>query len=126
MLLSLLLACTGTPGDTGSGPVIRIVSPEDGATVCNAPLVIVTEVLNFTLVEPTETADEPGTGHIDLAINGQEAPDTMYGAETLTVPEVEPGFEYQLKVELSNANHEPVEPYAGDYVYVFADAGACG
>lgn len=124
--LLLLLACSGPTEDTAAVPSIRITSPADGSTVCNSPLVIVTEVLNFELVPVGDTAELPGTGHIDLAINGQEAPETMYGEETMTVPEVASGYEYQLKVELSNADHTPIEPYAGDFVYVFADAGACG
>lgn len=127
-LLLLALACTGGPdpsGDTGDAPSIRIVSPLDDATVCNAPVVIQVEVENFVLVDPFDGGEEPGTGHIDLAINGQEAAETMYGGEELTVPFLDPGFLYQLKVELSNADHTPVEPYAGDFVYVTASEDAC-
>lgn len=126
-MLLLLLACTGAPvDDTGTAPSIAILSPADDATVCNESLVIETRVENFVLVDPFDGGEAPGTGHIDLAINGQEDPDTMYGGETLTVPFLEPGFVYQLKVELSNADHTPVEPYAGDFVYVTASADACG
>ncbi|MFN7145792.1 MAG: hypothetical protein ACK4YP_18600, partial [Myxococcota bacterium] len=126
--LLLLLACTGEPVNTD--PTITIVAPADGSTVCGTPLVVETVVENFTLVEPfpegTEELPEPGTGHIDVALNGQEASDWMFGGETLVIPSVPDGDgAYQIKVELSNADHTPIEPYAGDYVYVTVDTAAC-
>lgn len=126
MTLLLLLACTGEPANTD--PTITIVAPADESTVCGTPLVVETVVENFTLVEPfpegTEELPEPGTGHIDLALNGQEAADWMFGGETLVLADIEDGL-YQILVELSNADHTPIEPYAGDFVYVTVDAAAC-
>jgi hypothetical protein len=40
------------------------------------------------------------------------------------VPGVEAG-EYQLKAELSNADHTPVDPYAGAFVYITVTEAAC-
>jgi hypothetical protein len=123
----LLLACSGPADDTAGNATIAIVSPTDEATVCGAPLVVVTDVENFTLVAPfgdTGTEPEPGTGHIDVALNGQESTDWMFGGETLTLPKVEDGY-YQLRVELSNADHTPIDPYAGDLIYITVDATVC-
>ena len=44
--------------------------------------------------------------------------------ERIGISEVADGL-YQLKVELSNADHTAVEPYAGDFVYVTVDATRC-
>ncbi|MDP2316280.1 MAG: hypothetical protein Q8P41_25505 [Pseudomonadota bacterium] len=76
------------------------------------------------LVDPyaPEEDPEPGTGHIDLMLNGQDA--VMGGAESLEVPDVADGV-WQLKVELSNADHTPVQPYAGDFLYITVTEAAC-
>ena len=128
-LLFLLLACTGaTPDDTASDiATIAILSPLDEATVCGAPLVVTTEVNGITLVDPfPDDTDlpEPGTGHIDLAMNGQEEDDWMFAGEQIVVTDIANGY-YQLKVELSSADHTPIEPYAGDLVYIRVDASVC-
>lgn len=123
----LLLACAGPGDDSGADATIQIVSPTEEATVCGDPLVIVTEVENFTLVPPfddTGVEPEPGTGHVDVALNGQESTDWMFGGETLNLTGVEDGY-YQVRVELSNADHTPIEPYAGDLVYITVDATVC-
>lgn len=125
-LLFLALACTGGD-DTGASnaPSITLLQPADDAVVCGTPLVVVTEVTGIDLIEPYGDAEDavPGTGHIDVALNGQDA--VMGGEETVEIPEVADGL-YQLKVELSNADHTPVEPYAGDLVYITVSAEACG
>jgi hypothetical protein len=121
-LAFLLTACSAGPDVV---PSLRIVSPVDEAVVCGSPLVVETEVAGITLVDPytTDTASiEPGTGHVDVALNGQDV--AMGGAERVEVPEVADGV-YQLRAELSNADHTPVEPYAGDFVYVTVSAEAC-
>lgn len=127
MTLLLLLACTNG-GDTDSlagDPAITILEPVDGAVVCGAPLGVVTEVSGIELVQPYDDPEEavPGTGHVDVSLNGQDA--AMGGEETVEIPAVDDG-QYQLKVELSNADHTPVEPYAGDFVYITVSADACG
>jgi hypothetical protein len=126
-MLLLLFACTAAPdADTGDAATIEILSPSDESVVCGAPLVIQTKVTNFVLVEPftDDTDPEPGTGHVDVALNGQEEDDWMFGGETLALPDIADGY-YQVRVELSNADHTPIEPYAGDLVYVTVDAGVC-
>ena len=132
--LLLLLACTGptpddTASDTAAGDIatIAILSPVDEATVCGAPLVVTTEVSGIMLVDPfPDDTDlpEPGTGHIDLAMNGQEEDEWMFAGEQIVVTDIADGY-YQLKVELSSADHTPIEPYAGDLVYITVAATAC-
>jgi len=124
-LLSLL-ACAGAPDDTGTVASLNILSPAEEATVCGTPLVILTEVENFMLVAPGDGTEElpPGTGHIDVAVNGQEQEDWMFGGEELVLPEVGDGY-WRLQVELSNADHSAIAPYAGDTVYVTIDATVC-
>src|SRR5687767_14948323 len=99
-MLWLLVACPG-PVDEGP-PSIRILEPADGATVCGTPLVVEVEVSGLVLVDPTDTDAEAGTGHVDIALNGQDA--AMVGEEHAELDDVEDGA-WQLKAELSNADH---------------------
>ena len=123
MLYLLLAACTP------AAPTIAILSPTDEAVVCGSPLVIEVDVEGIELVEPFPdgSTEEPaeGTGHVDVALNGQEEDDWMSGAETLTLPDIPDGY-YRITAELSNADHSPIEPYAGDLVYATVDATVCG
>ena len=117
----LLCAChAGASGD----PSIAILAPKDGAVVCGSPLDVEVRVDGLELVAPVpDPADaEPGTGHVDVMLNGQDV--AMVWETTIRVPDVEDG-EYQLRVELSNADHTPVEPYAGALVYVDVSEAAC-
>lgn len=127
LVLLFTLGCTTGGDDTAASfdPSITLLQPVDGAVVCGAPLNVVTEVSGIQLVEPYDDSEEPlpGTGHVDVSLNGQDA--AMIGVEAVEIPEVEDG-EYQLKVELSNADHTPVEPYAGDFVYITVSVNACG
>ena len=75
MLLALtFLACDG--GAVGGGPPqITILEPTDGDVVCGTPLHVETEVSGIELVDPYDPPDppRPGTGHLDLMLNGQDA-----------------------------------------------------
>ena len=126
-MLMLLLACAGESQDdsgTNGDPFVAILTPAADAIVCGSPLVVEVEVRNLTLVAPvTDTADaEPGTGHVDIMLNGQDA--AMIWDMRAEISEVEDG-PWQLKVELSNADHTPVEPYAGDLIYITVSAATC-
>jgi hypothetical protein len=104
-------------------PGVTLLAPIDGATVCGAPLRVEVEVEGLDLVAPGPAEDAaPGTGHVDLTLNGQDA--LMFWEPTAEIEAVESG-EYQVKVELSNADHTPVEPYAADLVYVEVSEAAC-
>lgn len=125
-VLLLALGCTaGADTAEPSAPSIVLLQPVDGSIVCGTPLDVVTEVAGIELVEPGGAEEDaiPGTGHVDVALNGQDA--VMGGQQTLQIQAVEDG-EYQLKVELSYADHTPVEPYAGDLAYIAVSADACG
>lgn len=128
-LLTLLsplwsLGCTPEADDTGGPATVTLLSPADGATVCGSPLQVQVEVTGITLVTPTGDAEdaEPGTGHVDVSLNGQDA--AMAWTEDITLSEIGDGA-YQLKVELSNADHTAIEPYAGDFAYITVDDTAC-
>lgn len=118
-MLTLLLACVSEAPET---PSVAIAAPLDGATVCGTPLAVDVVVDGITLVDPNGDATDPGTGHIDVMLNGQDV--AMTGTERFEVNDVPEGA-YQLKVELSNADHTPVEPYAGDLVYISVSEAAC-
>ncbi len=129
MITLLLVACTaGNPDSNlvnGGDPYIELLSPVEGATVCGTPLLVEVFVANLTLVEPVEDVDfaESGTGHVDISLNGQDA--AMVWEDHADISDVSDG-EYQLKVELSNADHTAVEPYAGDLAYITVSAALCG
>ena len=129
MLLALFFACSaGNPDSTlinEGNPYIELLSPAEGATVCGTPLLVEVFVANIKLVEPVEDVDyaESGTGHVDISLNGQDA--AMVWQEHADISDV-PDGEYQLKVELSNADHTAVEPYAGDLAYITVSSAVCG
>ncbi|HND33539.1 MAG TPA: hypothetical protein PKY30_15615 [Myxococcota bacterium] len=129
MILALLFACSaGNPDSTlinEGNPYIELLNPVEGATVCGTPLLVEVFVANLKLVEPVEDVDyaESGTGHVDISLNGQDA--AMVWQEHADISDV-PDGEYQLKVELSNADHTAVEPYAGDLAYITVSSAVCG
>lgn len=124
----VLLACSDGERDTslvnGGDPYIALLAPTEGDTVCGTPLRVEVETANIELVAPVEDASEaePGTGHIDIMLNGQDA--SMVWQTETEVADIADG-EWQLKVELSYADHTPVEPYAGDLAYITVSAEVC-
>lgn len=128
IVLLVLLACDGSGVDSdlvnGGDPYIALLAPTEGETVCGTPLRVEVEVANIELVAPVEDAEEAesGTGHIDIMLNGQDA--SMVWVTETDVSDIADG-EWQLKVELSYADHTPVEPYAGDLAYITVNSEAC-
>lgn len=124
ILLLTLWACAGGAVVNNGDPYVQILTPTEGETVCGDPLLVEVEVANLTLVPPVEDPEqaEAGTGHVDIMLNGQDA--DMVWETTAEIEGVEDG-EYQLKVELSYADHTPVEPYAGDLIYITASEEVC-
>ena len=109
-LLAPVLACT----PDATTPSVSLLAPEDGAEICGSDVAVALAVEGLTLVDP-DTDGGAGTGHVDVMLNGQDA--LMAASQDFTLHGVEVGS-WQLKVELSNADHTPVEPYAGDFVYI--------
>lgn len=110
---------------------MTLVTPQEGDVICGTPLHVELNVENFTLVEPEvdengipiEDPDAAaGSGHIDIMLNGQDA--AMIWSESTDISSVEDGA-WQLRVELSNADHSPVEPYVGSTVYITVDNSLC-
>ncbi len=122
VLCTLLVACESTPTYDGP-PTITLLEPADEATVCTT-FHVVMAIENLTLVDPNDPPDPlpPDSGHVDVMINGQDV--EMLQGEELDITWDESPL-LQLKAELSNADHTPIEPYAGDFVYVTTSAAAC-
>lgn len=125
----LALALAGCSSATDSAdepgtPSITILEPADGATVCATSFHVVLEIENLILVDPYEPPDPlpEGSGHVDVMLDGQDV--EMTQGEELDVAAAS-GFTHQLKAELSNADHTPIEPYAGDFIYIQAEDSAC-
>ena len=122
MMLLLFLACTDG-GDSDAHPTLELLSPTDGDTVCGTPLVVETQVTNFTLTNEDIEDPPPGEGHLHVYLNGQEW--AQAGRETVEINDVGDG-EYQLKCDLAQANHEALDPYVGtDPIYITVDAKVC-
>lgn len=120
--LLALVGCAGS-SDTDGLPSIAIVAPVDGATVCGTPLLVDLQIENFILVDPSEgTVPREGEGHVDVYLNGQTV--DMTPDESFDIPVVEDGV-WQLRVELVNADHTALLPYAGALAYVTVDSAAC-
>lgn len=109
-----LVGCAGTE----DVPSVAILVPQDGATVCGTPLRVELDVQGLVLDDP----DDLEGPHVDVMLNGQDV--RMVAAETFDVPDVADAV-WQLKVELSDADHAPLVPYAGDFVYVTVAEAAC-
>lgn len=127
MLVALLClsACSGGDADstsTDGEASITLVSPEDGATVCGSPLVVVTDVENFNLTNETIEDPPPDTGHMHVYLNGQEV--AQSDQETVEVADVA-DLEYQLTVDLARADHQALDPYAGQTIYITVDHTTC-
>lgn len=117
-----LLAGCGEGVDTGSGPTLVIRALADGSTTCGAPLRVEVAVSGIVLADPYGPVAEPGTGHLDVALNGQEV--LMTDQLSFEIPDVGDGA-WQLSVELSNADHTPVDPSVADAVTLTSLASAC-
>lgn len=116
-MIAWLWALAGCAAPDG-GASVAILAPEDGARVCGTPLHVELAVEGLVFGDPSDL-DGP---HVDVMLNGQDV--EMVAAETFDVPDVADAV-WQLKVELSGADHAPIVPYAGDFVYVTVAASAC-
>ena len=116
MLLILALAC--------AEPTIALLEPEDGAALCGEPLPIAVEVRDFELVRPVVGDEDeiPGTGHVDVALNGQEV--AMIWEEIGEIPRVDAGI-WLVRVELVGADHAPIQPPAFDEAVIEVDPSLC-
>lgn len=123
-VLALLLVHCGPAEDSSVTASIEILAPRDGDVVCGEPLHVETAIEGVTLVDPYDPPDPlpEGAAHVDLTLNGQDA--LMSDRPEMDVPDVADG-EFQLKVELSKADHTPLLPYAGDFLYVTVSSAAC-
>ncbi len=118
---ALLLLAAAACAEVGV-PAIVVLEPVDGEAVCGSPLVVQVEVSDFELIPVEDGVDQPyGSGHVDVFLNGQSV---AMGDQTTYDLTVEEG-DVQLRVELVNANHTSLEPYAGQTVYVTVDSDAC-
>lgn len=122
LLLLNLLGCTAEPA--ADGPIaITLLSPEDGATVCGTPLHVETSIENFTLTNESLPDAPSNVGHLHVYLNGQEV--AQAEEEVVDVSEVADG-EWQLRVDLALSNHEALDPYVGQTVYITVDNALCG
>ncbi len=125
LLLLPLLACQDGGSDSAScgAPSLVVVSPASDAVVCGDPLGFDVDVGGITLVDPYGGVEDACSGHVDVALNGQDV--AMSGEERFEIPDVAPGAK-QVRVELSRADHTPLEPYTGAVLYITVDPAACG
>ena len=88
-----------------TGPLLRIVTPTNGATVEGDRILVQLAASNFTLVAPGNRVS-PGDGHIHVFLNGDE----QFGAQTLFgFPNLQPG-RYTIRAELRNSDHSQLSP----------------
>lgn len=124
-LLALPLL-TGCAGGDAVPPSVGFLSPEDGAVVCGDAVAFELDVEGFELIgEVVADPDElpEGQGHAHIFLNGQYVYEA--GEESFTLDEPVEAGSYQVKVELANANHAPVEPYVYDLIYLTVDDSVC-
>jgi hypothetical protein len=119
-VLVALVGCTGP--EEVVGPTVRIVVPEDGATVCGTPLHVELETTDFEWAPMGGEAVE-GEGHVDFTANGQAAGMTIEPAFDTQLDE---DGTYVLAAGLVYADHTPYDPPAVDEITVQVDASVCG
>ena len=127
MMLSFFLACDGgtdtADSSSNTAPIsLRLLSPQEGDIVCGTPLVIETEVENFTLTNENIENAPSNVGHLHVYLNGQEVVQT--DQEHVDVSSVSDAL-YQLKVDLALSNHQALNPYVGSLVYITVDNALC-
>jgi hypothetical protein len=123
VFLLQLLGCGDGSSDSSDRPALEMVSPANGDTVCGRPLLIETDIENFSLTNKDLEDSPPDLGHLHVYLNGQEV--AQAGRETVEVNDVADG-EYQLKADLALANHEALVPYVGtDPIYITVDVMLC-
>jgi hypothetical protein len=120
--LAMAMACDSGTDSTAGAPAITLVSPQDGAVVCGTPLVVVAEIENFRLTNKTIEDAPPDLGHMHVYLNGQEV--AQADEETVIVNDVADAL-YQLKIDISHADHSALDPYVGDLAYVTVDSSVC-
>lgn len=121
LLFAYLIGCTGT--DSAAGPIaLTLLSPKDGDTVCGTPLLVETDIENFTLTNDSNEDAPSNVGHMHVYLNGQEVAQSE--EETVAVSDVADGA-WQLRVDLALANHEALDPYVGQTVYITVDHTVC-
>ncbi len=111
----LLAACGGdrnSAQEVDNSPVVRFVTPQDGATV-SSPVTVRMNAINYTIEEAGEVRDNSGHFHImvnqDCVTDGEIIPGTEgynhYGkAQLETELELEPG-EYTLCLQIGDGLH---------------------
>ncbi len=122
-LIALLGLSSGCDDTEPAGPIaLALNSPVDGDTVCGTPLRVETTIDNFTLTNES-MEDAPGdVGHLHVYLNGQEV--AQADRETVEVSEVVDGA-YQLRVDLALSNHNALDPYVGETIYITVDNSLC-
>ena len=118
-----LLGCVGASADSGPAPTLAIVSPADGAVVCGTPLVVVTDIGNFSLTNETIQDAPADLGHMHVYLNGQEA--AQAADETVEINDVADAV-YDLSADLAHADHSPLDPPVEVAITITVDATVCG
>lgn len=118
------LALAGCGGSEGASPSVRIVSPQNGATVPAGDVAVQVEVSNFRVVDRLGGADAKGEGHVHFYIDVDDVPTTpgrpavsregtyhAAGVTSHTWANVQPGT-HTFAVQLVNNTHTPLDPLA--------------
>jgi hypothetical protein len=117
----LLAACTtggdaatstsATPAPLGPRPaspaVLRIVSPENGATVPATGSELVVSLSKATLTAVTSRTISPDEGHLHVSVDGTLI--SMTSGLRQTLPHLDPG-RHLIQVEFVAADHLPFDP----------------
>jgi len=109
VIISSLGILTWVPdAASANGPSVSILNPVEGQINYRTSLDVTIGIENFILNATSMGGPNvPGEGHYHLYINGNMA--GMYAAMNVTLPGL-PSGDHQLKVELVNNDHSPLDP----------------
>lgn len=124
-LIALLAAAaiSTSPARAAAAPTLRILSPVNDAVIGNgSPVAVIFTVTDFNLTDPGTGGSSPGTGHVDVFVNGTLVAETAENTVTLPLP----SGPHAIRLELVADNESPLVPDVSESVSVMVTQGPVG
>lgn len=124
-LVALLAAAAipAMPARAAAAPTLTVLSPANNAVIGNgSPVAVIFTVTDFNLTDPGTGGSSPGTGHVDVFVNGTLVAETAQNTVTLPLP----SGPHTIRLELVNANESALVPDVSASISVMTTQGPVG